>query len=94
MIRKCKSCARAEDDHNVRHPFVSEPMTTEAIREARKSFAAQLTNMIRDFEGQTGVPIAAINIERSEHKRFGQPEKHVSLFRGVFVSLDIDSDLS
>lgn len=67
-------------------------MTTEEIRNTRKSFAAQLTNMIRDFEGQTGVTIQGINVERMSLKECVSPRplskfKLVSIFKGVYVSL-------
>ena len=71
-------------------------MTKEEIRNARKSFAMQLTNMIRDFEEQTGKTIRGINVERMECKTYGvdvtkqgtlaQDFGFISLFKGVYIS--------
>jgi hypothetical protein len=68
-------------------------MTAEEIRHARKSFVAQLTSMIRDFERQTGATVQAVNVERESYKQKCRcPEqcgaKTVSLFKGVFVYID------
>jgi hypothetical protein len=65
-------------------------MTTEEIRNARKSFVAQLTNMIRDFERQTGKTIQGINVERSTHKSRipGQYDETISLFKGVYLAIE------
>jgi hypothetical protein len=90
----CKACGRLKDDHNVRHPFIADvpetEMTPDAIRDARNSFAMQLTNMIRDFERQTGKTIQGINVERSTHKSRipGQYDETISLFKGVYLAIE------
>ena len=71
-------------------------MTTEEIRDARKTFAAQLTAMIRDFERQTGKTIGAINIERDTFKRYppsvgktgSDNGVNFSLFKGVYLAIE------
>lgn len=70
-------------------------MTTEEIRNARNSFAAQLTGMIRDFEHQTGATIRSINVERDHSKRYytdqasGQLKSATSnLFKGVYLAIE------
>lgn len=68
-------------------------MTTEEIRNARKTFTAQLTNMIRDFESQTGTTIQAINVERINHvsKSRGVIQDRLSLLKGIFIALENSS---
>lgn len=64
-------------------------MTTEEIRNARKSFVAQLTSMIKDFEQQTGVTIQVINVERERFKGYGtEVGGKYSLFKGVYVGIE------
>lgn len=65
-------------------------MTTEEIRNARKSFAAQLTSMIRDFERQTGKRIEAINVERDRYKPYpaNTDGSKMSLFKGVYLAIE------